>query len=230
MIHLSKLILNPRSRQVQHELADPYEMHRTVTRAFSGGTFRINRQENMAAGVLFRVDIHPHTGIPILLVQSHSKPDWSFLFTNRKDYLIEKTELLQDTENPAVKQVDLHFRTGQALAFRMRANPTVKKDREGKKQGRREGLVSEEEQLVWLKRKIEGAGGLLVTAQVTNKTKLCGKLFNEKDDDQRMHFISAQFDGILQVIDPELLLRTVSTGIGPAKAFGFGLLSLAPAN
>jgi len=34
MIHLSLLILNPRSRQIQAELRDPYQMHRTISRAF----------------------------------------------------------------------------------------------------------------------------------------------------------------------------------------------------
>jgi hypothetical protein len=33
----------------------------------------------------------------------------------------------------------------------------------------------------------------------------------------------------LQVADPARLAETVETGIGSAKGFGFGLLSLAPA-
>ena len=33
-LYLSRLILNPRSRQVMSEMAHPYEMHRTLMRAF----------------------------------------------------------------------------------------------------------------------------------------------------------------------------------------------------
>jgi CRISPR system Cascade subunit CasE len=37
------------------------------------------------------------------------------------------------------------------------------------------------------------------------------------------------FEGVIEVTEPDLMCRTVSAGIGPAKAFGFGLLSLAKA-
>ena len=33
-MYLSRLILNPRSRRVQRELAEPYEMHRSLMKAF----------------------------------------------------------------------------------------------------------------------------------------------------------------------------------------------------
>jgi CRISPR system Cascade subunit CasE len=223
-MYLSRLILNPRSRQVQRELADPYEMHRTICRAFPSVIF----QDNQPSGILFRIDIHPHTGVPTLLVQSHEMPDWSFLLAPEKNYLLPSDSLPLDVDNPAVKPIILSLKPGQVLAFRLRANPTVKKDREGKKQGQRVGLVREEDQLVWLKRKIEAAGGALVSAHVAGLANLRGKLFIEKDDERRMRFISAQFDGVLQVKDPELLVKTIGSGIGSAKGLGFGLLSLAP--
>lgn len=36
------------------------------------------------------------------------------------------------------------------------------------------------------------------------------------------------FEGVLQVTDPDKLRIAVGAGIGSAKGFGFGLLSLAP--
>jgi len=39
---------------------------------------------------------------------------------------------------------------------------------------------------------------------------------------------SARYDGILEVTDPAAFTATLAAGIGPAKAFGCGLLSLAP--
>lgn len=221
-MYLSRLLLNPRSRQVQRELADPYEMHRTVMKAFSDQLAEAER-------VLFRVDMHPRTGISTLLVQSHEKPDWSFLSAPQKNYLLPADELPLGVENPAVKPVNIALKAGQVLAFRLRANPTVKKDREGKKQGQRVGLVREEDQLAWLGSKIEAAGGALVSAHVDGEANLRGKLFIEKDDERRMRFVSVQFDGILQVKDPDLLVKTVGAGIGSGKGLGFGLLSLAPA-
>jgi CRISPR system Cascade subunit CasE len=40
---------------------------------------------------------------------------------------------------------------------------------------------------------------------------------------------SVLFDGILEVVDTALLREALQTGIGRAKSYGQGLLSLAPA-
>lgn len=224
-MYLSRLILNPRSRQVQRELADPYEMHRTISRSFRKEKFR----DNESSGILFRVDLNPKMGIPTLLVQSKEKPDWDYLRTIRKDYLLDENSLPPGMENSAWKEINMQLHTGQALAFRLRANPTVKKDREGKKQGQRVGVINEENQRAWLKRKLESAGAALVAVNISNGQLLRGKLFIEKEDDKRMRFLSVQFDGILKVKDPAVLQATLQAGIGSGKGLGFGLLSLAPA-
>lgn len=221
MMYLSRLILNPRSRQVRSEIANPYEMHRTVMKAFAG---RLAEDER----VLFRLDLHPRTGIPTLLVQSLHEPEWSFLNATDKDYLLSPDELPLDIENPAVKPVQLALRAGQVLSFRLRANPTVKKDRENKKQGRRVGLAREADQLAWLDRKMEAAGARLVSASIAGDTQVGGKLFREHEQ-HTLHFLSVQFDGVLQVLDPVCFLDAIQAGIGSGKGLGFGLLSLARA-
>jgi CRISPR system Cascade subunit CasE len=229
MMYLSRLILNPRSRQVRHELADPYEMHRTIARAFPVGGFRVDRKNSEATGVLFRVDFQPRNGIPSLLVQSQQRPDWSFLLSPDLNYLFQMEGQPMDIENPAVKQVDLGFHSGQVLAFRLRANPTKRlgKDK-GEAVHKRVGLGREEEQLAWLDRKIKSAGAVLLSARTSNEEHAKGKIFLEKEDDKRMHFLSVQFDGVLKVNDPAQFLATVQAGIGSGKGMGFGLLSLAP--
>jgi len=220
-MYLSRLFLNPRSRQVRSEMSDLYELHRTVMRAYND---HLDGNER----ILFRLDIHPRTGIPTLLVQSQKEPNWYFLSAPEKDYLLSSDELPLDVENPAVKSFDMALLAGQVLAFRLRANPTVKKDRQGEKQGRRVGLAREEDQLQWLQRKIEMAGGILVSASITNDTNVGGKLFREYEK-HNLQFLSVQFDGVLQVKDPARLLEALRTGIGSGKGLGFGLLSLAPA-
>lgn len=226
-MYLSRLILNPRSRQVRNELADPYELHRTVSRAFPNGEFGKERSKENATNILFRVDLHPRTRVPTLLVQSRQKPDWSFLLAEAKDYLLEENALPLDVENPAIKEMNLQLREGQTLAFRLRANPTVKKDRDGRKQGRRLGLIHEEDQRKWLMRKLEAAGATLVSVNIVNEQFTRGKLFKEKEKARRLNFLSVQFDGVLQVKDPNNLVNSIFTGFGSAKGLGFGLLSLA---
>ena len=217
MTYLSRLILNPRSRQVRNELADPYEMHRTVMKAFAG-----NLQDDER--VLFRVDV-PRSGIPTLLVQSRHAPNWDEL--SGKNYLLDKSYLPFGEENPALKEMIFiqKLRTGQRLAFRLRANP-VKRVKETRK---RIGLYKEEGQLNWLKRKLRhtNAAGLL-SARVVNESDQYSKLFKEKDRKKRMKFHAVLFEGILEITDQAEFQKMLTAGIGPGKGLGFGLLSLAP--
>ena len=46
-------------------------------------------------------------------------------------------------------------------------------------------------------------------------------------DKHKLSHLSVRFDGVLQVTAPDDLAGALESGIGPAKAFGFGLLSLA---
>ncbi len=104
-MYLSRLILNPLSRQVQQEIANPYQMHRTILHAFPQD-LRANGER-----VLFRVDALPRTGQLHLLVQSQGKPDWTWLASRdgRRPYLAAS-----DRPNPAVKQTDLQGRRPSA--------------------------------------------------------------------------------------------------------------------
>ncbi|SRR6266540_1210487 len=230
-MYLSRLILNPRSRQARNELADPYEMHRTVCNAFPDGIFKAERNEENVRPILFRVDLHPRTRIPTLLVQSRQKPDWSFLQIH-KDYLLGENELPLDVENPAIKEMNLRLSEGHVLVFRLRANPTFKKTEvkeNGEKHKSRLGILKEENQRKWLEDKLKSAGAALVSVNIVNEQFTHGKLFIEKEKKKRLNFLSVQFDGVLQVKDSNNLVNTIFTGFGSAKGLGFGLLSLARA-
>ena len=50
-----------------------------------------------------------------------------------------------------------------------------------------------------------------------------------QDRDPRLELQSALYEGLLSVRDPQALIAALTAGIGSGKAFGFGLLSLAPA-
>jgi len=223
-MYLSRLFLNLRSRQVRRELSNLYELHRTVMHAFAAYDKNDNR-------VLFRMEIHPRTGVPVLLVQSPFKPDWGFLAAPAKNYLLPLAECPSGVNrNPAVKTFDLELKKGQKLIFRLKANPTVKKTMQeaGKKDRKiRLGLVREEDQLKWLERKLSASGASMLSARTSNQTKLGGER-KRGDEKQSLTFISVQFDGVLQVKDPALLLSALQLGIGSGKGMGFGLLSLAP--
>lgn len=220
-MYLSRLILNPRSRQVQRELIDPYQMHRTV---LSGFPDQLPADER----VLFRLEQEPHRGFVAILVQSQHKPDWSSLTTKGKDYLLPLDDLPEDWDNPALKVVEIQLQPNQLLAFRLLANPTMKKVISGKKNGQRVGIYDENAQIEWLQRKLAQAGARLISARATQPDRLTGSLYRNEQK-HTITFCAVQFEGILQVQDPEQLQATIKDGVGSAKGFGFGLLSLAPA-
>jgi len=210
-LYLSRLTLNPRSRQVMSELAQPYEMHRTLLHAFpdkaGGGPQR----------VLFRVETDRDGGMPQVLVQSLVAPEWSRLSVGG-DYLLEE---------PEWKPFDPQFQPSQRLVFRLRANPTVKRD------GKRHAWFREEDQITWLQRKACGegknatpAGFEILSVRVIPE----GTVHGRKRDNGRAHDLahfSVLFEGVLEVTHPEQLQNALAQGIGSGKAFGFGLLSLA---
>lgn len=206
-MYLSRLVLNPRSRRSQRERADIYQLHRTVMRAFP---------ENLPPGerVLFRLETDAQTGVLTVLVQSQGEPDWRWLDDASPGYLLPL-----DSPNPAVKAFDPAFDTGQEFVFRLRANPTVKRD------GRRLALLRDDDQRDWLLRKGRHGGFDVLSVRINSEGMVRG---HTRHDDQ-FTLLAVQFDGLLRVTDPVTLAATVAQGIGPAKGLGFGLLSLAPA-
>ena len=214
-MYLSRLILNPRHRRVQKEVAAPYQMHRSLMKAFP---------DNLKPGderVLFRLETHPRTGALTLLVQSLTLPDWSWLAEpDARGYLLPV-----DEPNPAVKPFDLNLAPGQTLAFRLRANPTVKR-RFDDETHKRVGLYREDEQIEWLKRKGEQGGFRVLSVRTSNQDTVNGYIRRDEER-HKLKLLAVQFDGLLQVTDPDRLRETVRQGVGSGKALGFGLLSLA---
>jgi CRISPR system Cascade subunit CasE len=199
-LYLSKLSLNHRSRQAQSELRDPYELHRTLSKAFTG-----DHAQPPDARFLFRVDeAQEGKSIPVL-VQSSAKPDWSCLDAV-PGYLWDP---------PLTKSFAPEFATGRQLAFRLRANPTIKQG------GKRVGLYKDEECLNWLTRKAGESGFSIVSVTATPAEKLLCRT-----DKGAATLSGVRFDGALIVTDPERLAEAVRNGIGASKSFGFGLLSL----
>jgi CRISPR system Cascade subunit CasE len=222
-MYLSRLILNPRSRRVRKEIADAYQMHRSLMRGFPDGLAEGEER------VLFRVDTHPRAGVPVLLVQSLAPPGWAWLAEpGARDYLLPEDRLPPGVDdNPAGKPFDLELTPGQVLAFRLRANPTVKR-RFNEKDHKRVGLYREEEQVEWLTRKGDRGGFRVLSAHASRETVVGGTIHREQET-HKLNLLAVRFDGLLQVTDPARLRETVRQGVGSGKGLGFGLLSLAPA-
>ena len=224
MLYLSRLIPDVRAAAARRDLANAYDMHRTLMRAFP------DREDGGAGRVLWRADPDPHAGGLHLIVQSTLPPDWARL---EPGWL---------TTPPRQRKFDPAFRTGQRLRFRLRANPTR---RAGKSHsdptfvGKRVPIVDPAEQVAWLARKGDGGGLRLIgrsggsdTGCFDVATSHAGTVRSRKPGSGdgkpiAVDHYAVLFDGQLQVADPDHFTQTIAQGIGPAKAFGFGLVSVA---
>lgn len=234
-MYLFRLILNPRNRMVRRETGDLHATHQRLLSAFP------QRQATESGaraqfGLLYRVDQRAG-GPPQLLVQSRELPDWAAL---PGGYLVEEHGEL---ENPACKPVDQFYaalKDGMVLRFRLRANPTrridTKSGSDGKRRnGKRVELRGEEQWLAWLARKGEQHGFMLqpsrtwpgaADVRAVDEGKLTGRRTGAREG-SLMTIAGVQFNGILSITNLELFRLALEQGIGSAKAFGFGLLSVA---
>lgn len=201
-MYLSKILINgPACR-------NPYEIHRMLWRMFP-------EDADASRDFLFRVR-RLERNIAEVLMQSAKKPEQSSA----------EAKVLTWKEFP------LTLHAGQRLRFLLIANPikTIN-DEEGRKKEDGEAkkcrvpLIREEDQRAWIERKLQNTASFetLVIYPV------CPLKFKKGKEDRAGKIQPVSFQGILNVKTPEEMIELVQRGIGPAKAFGCGLLSLARA-
>ena len=255
MMYLSHLLIdvgsNPdRPRPGRLWLRNMYRVHQRICMAFpsasrkSGdadflqpfkpkefGDGQVHVERATESGFLFRID--PHTDArAVILVQSAIEPDWDYAFHNAHYFLAAP---------PEMKQFDPRVKKGERLRFRLLANPTRRLSRnspDAKEESIGKRVPVPPTQLFeWLARKGESGGFSIQKESTTVQPaydyfRKPDKEHEEKSGDegrdQKSCLRSVRFDGVLEVTDGSCFRNTLVRGIGPAKAFGFGLLSIAP--
>ena len=207
MTHLAQITLDFATVTRLH-IHDAYDWHQLAWQCFPG---RNGRQRDF----LTRLDRQPE-GFRLLIVSPIEpvQPDWC-----PREPECWKSRPIPET-----------YFTRRHYAFRLCANPTRKVavqnlDGSFKKNGRRVPLGTREELVAWISRKGE-QGGFSVDED-TLRTFSRGREYFEKNDMRGLHS-AAEFQGVLTVTDPRRFHDTFTHGIGSAKAFGFGLLVIAP--
>lgn len=190
---------------------------------FGQGHVHVPRRRE--AGFLFRIDPQPG-GSVVILVQSALKPDWDYAFHNAQ-YLLAAP--------PEVKSFDPCFKKGEKLRFRLAANPTKRfsknsRERDGQPVSERwvgkRIPVPADQFHKWLEARskihgfsVDNDSTVIQSSYIYLNRSLTGR-------GQRLR--SVRYDGIVTITEPERFQETLVRGIGPGKAFGFGLLSVAP--
>ncbi len=207
-MYLSKLVLDPTHPQARRDLANAYEMHRTLSRVFAEGP------HSPPARFLWRLEqgnALPEDGATVLL-QSATTGRWQSL-VERSGY----ARAIHPDKPVALEQL---LQSGRIYAFRLACNPTVTRA------GKRYGLLREDEQLGWLARQGQQHGFGMLRVRVSRSERVSHR---QGRNGQRITLQAVQFDGVLKAEDPDRLGLALLNGIGHAKALGLGMLSLAPA-
>jgi len=228
-MYLSRIQLNPRRRDARWLLASPQRVHAAVLSAFPEPP---TGARDGRPRVLWRLDVDDAG--TFLYVVSPDQPDFAHLAEQAGWPTTER-----GVTKPYGAFLD-RLAVGQVWAFRLTANPTrYRAPREGERM-KRYAHVTVRQQEDWLLEKADRCGfrvtstthpspegdGLVHVPEVA-VTARAAHTFDRKGASKPVTIGTARFDGRLEVIDPEALRRALVTGIGPAKAYGCGLLTLA---
>jgi CRISPR system Cascade subunit CasE len=214
MTYLTQILVPYELAVRQLRIRDTYDWHQRVWQAFGG-------RDGAPREFLTRVDQIDDVYRLLVVSQSlPSKPDWC------------PTDCFQTKPMPDA------FFTHTGYRFSLLANPTkkivdpskakvIRPDGrlERNKNSKRVPLIRREDLLAWLGRKAE-AGGFAVQLDAV-RTIPRGREYFFKPGARGVHY-ATEFQGALQVTDAARFRETFARGIGSAKAFGFGLLVLAP--
>jgi len=206
MSYLTQILVPYELAVRQLKIRDSYDWHQRVWQAFKS-------RDGEKRDFLSRLDeVDDAYRLIIVSPSEPTKPDWC------------------PTDSFKTKSIPDDFFAAGSFRFSLLVNPTrkVRSDATGNrtKNGRRLPLTKREELLAWIERKAE-AGGFSIGDAESLCTIPKPRSYFQKAGMSGVHY-AVEFQGVLTVTDPELFRRTFTTGIGSAKAFGFGLLALAP--
>jgi CRISPR system Cascade subunit CasE len=220
---LHRIYLDLRCQEARRDLADPYQLHSTLCRAFS-----VPERKCPEGEFLWRLEpeLDP-SGNPRLLVQSRTIPDWTCIGV--KGWLA-----MADPAVDLKKRLKLDaLTTGQRYRFRLRANPCATHEK------KRQGLLRTVEQEAWIAWKGKQHGfalPILSSFDLSESTKTRVDVLISQEQMLRgnqhsgnpVSVYSVLYDGILSVTEPEKFIDAIHTGIGHGKVMGLGLLSVVP--
>lgn len=218
MPFLSSVPLNPLRSGTQRLLANPQRMHAAVE-----GVLPPRPERRL----LWRLDRRgPETS---LLILSPEHPSLS--------HIVEQAGWPEAASGaPRVANLDpllSNLAIGRQFAFRTRLNPVQNIPSPGRR-GVRRGHRTLAHQLEWFVRRVEsGAWGFRLLevedAQSVSVVEREQLQFTRAGKQSRVSISTATFEGVLEVADSAKLKESLLGGLGSAKAYGCGLLTLAKA-
>ncbi|MFJ8676396.1 type I-E CRISPR-associated protein Cas6/Cse3/CasE [Streptomyces sp. NPDC093589] len=235
-MYLTRFRVNTARREARQLLGSPHRMHGAVNMSFPQSP----SSDGTGPRLLWRVD-HNSRAECFLFLVSPDRPDL--------------THLVEQAGWPAADQPGWQsheygsflnaLSEGDTWAFRLTANPVhsirLKEGQPTKRTAHRTPL----HQAQWLLSRQQGAGFEVVEKPVERRLLEHGddyeltvrdpqdlqfaKAMDEGGRRKNVSLTRATYDGRIRVTDAAALRRTLTHGLGKAKAYGCGLMTLAPA-
>ena len=205
-LYLTQIVLPVEDAMRRLRIRDGYDWHQHVWKAFP-------QRDGEKRDFLIRVDRKEDDyRVWILSRSAPVKPAWC------------------PDQSFATKVVSDAYFNHDRYRFSLLANPTRKKkvvntDGTSKKNGRREPIRANADLVSWLQRKADAGGFAFASDSLQILPR--GNEFFSKTGARGTHS-AVEFQGELAVRDRQLFRAACESGIGSAKAFGFGLLVITP--
>ncbi len=220
-MYLTRFRVNAARRGAQKLLGSPQAMHAAVLAGFA----RPEDHARPGARTLWRLDRGSQRET-LLYIVSPGRPDLTHLVEQAGWPTTETWETRSYT--PLLDSLA----ASQVWAFRLTANPT----RDGRKAAgapdtQRFGCVTADQQTAWLSERSK-RHGFTIAEQADGGLNLVVRerqslTFARKRGERPVTLATAGYDGVLRVEDPERFRHVLSNGLGHARAYGCGLLTLA---
>lgn len=218
MPSLSRILLDPARRETRRIVSSPNRIHGTILSAFDDEV----TERSGKGRVLWRLDSTPT--VHRLYVVSDEKPNWGKVLS-ATGFAQDDASGTKDYEPLLAKVVQ-----GSQWRFRLRAN-TVRcvRDSEEASNTQRRPCGNSARRLEWLEKRLP-TNGYSALGGIESVVMHDGNKVRFHRSDKQLTQESTVFDGVLVVEDQDLAVNALLSGIGRRKAFGCGLLTLAPAS
>ena len=216
-MYFTHMPLNPTRRGTRDLVASPQRMHAAVLAGFLPDVADRDR-------ILWRLD-NPERHRLDLHVVSREEPSCEGL-ADQAGWPSQPTW----RSAPYTPLLD-SLEAGQRWVFRLRANPVRSVRAEGRDRGQRVPVAGEARRMEWLLRQgsahgftVPGGAHERPNARVSEDRT---EQFRRRTGTGTVTLKTVTFEGLLQVTDPAALREALVSGIGPAKGYGCGLITLA---
>lgn len=205
-MYLSKVEIDRKSQTAREMLSNRQQMHRFVTEMFCKDLATpFVEQTRQTSKALYR----------------------TFISGNKLNIYIYSHNTIEKAPFCNVQTRDLsgwlnRMKEGQVWNFDIIASPCKKVQVEGKKNCSRRSLRLPEERQNWLERKAAQFGFEIIDYTECEHVNVVAKHEDERIGETKLY--GFHYQGVLRITDADAFRNALEFGIGPGKAYGFGMM------